>query len=152
MKVLSLILLFAFVLYAKGENIIVNAKSFEADEKKNISIFKGDVSIQKGDDYIKADTLKIYFNKKNKPTKYKAIGNVKFELFTNKQHFKGNSNTIEYSPLTKLYKASGHVFLTDLTQHRKLRGENIIIDRIHGKTKINGTKKRPVKFIFSVEE
>jgi len=117
-----------------------------------ISIFKGSVYIKKGKDEIKADLLKINFDKKNKPIRYEATGHVNFKITTDSQHFKGRSNKIIYEPSKKRYKASGDVQITETIKNQKLNGENIIIDRVSGKTKISGTKKRPVKFIFTVDE
>jgi lipopolysaccharide export system protein LptA len=152
MKYFLPLLLLATWLYGASQQIEVKADSFEADEKKLISIFKGSVFIKKGEDEIKADLLKINFDKKNRPIKYEATGNVRFKIKTDSQRFKGRSNIIVYEPVDKKYRAYGNVQITETIKNQKLNGERIIIDRVSGKTKISGTKKQPVKFIFTVDE
>jgi len=152
MKHFLLLLLLPLWLWSANQKIEVKADSFEADEKKLISIFKGSVFIKKGKDEIKADLLKIDFDKKNRPKRYEATGHVSFKITTNSQHFVGSSNKIIYEPSNKKYQAYGNVEITETTKNQKLNGEKIIIDRVSGKTKISGSKKRPVKFIFTVDE
>jgi lipopolysaccharide export system protein LptA len=151
MKKLLLLIAFSFTLVA-SEQVEVNAQEFEADEKKLISYFKGSVFIKKGKDEIKADLLKIDFDKTNKPIKYDATGNVSFNISTSSQHFIGTANKIIYKPSDKKYKALGSVNIKETTKNQTLKGESITIDRISGKTSIIGSKNRPVKFIFTVEE
>ncbi|HIP02438.1 MAG TPA: lipopolysaccharide transport periplasmic protein LptA [Campylobacterales bacterium] len=151
MKKLLLLIAFSFTLVA-SEQVEVNAEEFKADEKKLISYFRGSVFIKKGKDEIKADLLKIIFDKTNKPIKYDATGNVSFKISTSSQHFVGTANQIIYEPSNKKYKAFGHVNIKETIKNQTLKGESITIDRISGKTSIIGSKNRPVKFIFTVEE
>jgi len=152
MRGFLLILLLPIWLLGANQKIEVKADSFEADEKKMFSIFKGSVYIKKGKDEIKADLLKIDFDKKNKPKRYEASGHVSFKITTDSQHFVGSSNKIIYEPSNKKYQAYGNVQLIETKKNQKLNGEKIIIDRISGKTMISGSKKKPVKFIFTVDE
>jgi lipopolysaccharide export system protein LptA len=149
-KLIILILLSLQLL--RAEQVEVNALEFEADENKMVSYFKGDVSIKKGSDYITADKLRIDFDKKNKPSKYDATGGVSFSITTDNQHFEGTSSQIIYEPSNKRYTAIGNVRINETTKNQKLRGELITIDRISGKSKLKGSKNRPVKFIFTVDE
>ncbi len=151
MKKLLLLIAFSFTLFA-SEQVEVNAAEFEADENKLISYFRGAVFIKKGKDEIKADLLKINFDKKNKPLKYDASGNVSFKITTSSQHFEGTANQLIYEPSDKKYKALGDVNIKETTKNQTLKGESIIIDRVSGKAKLKGSKNRPVKFIFTVEE
>ncbi len=151
MRKVLLILVFSFSL-SLAEKVEVSADSFEADELKRVSLFKGNVHIKKGEDEIKADNLKIDFDKQNRPIKYEAIGNVSFKITTSAQRFVGTSGEIIYEPLKKKYTASKNVNINETTKNRVLKGEKITIDRISGKSKISGTKNRPVKFIFTVDE
>ncbi len=151
MKKILFLTLIPFLLFA-SEQVEVNADQFEADENKRVSHFKGSVHIKKGKDEIKADHVKINFDLKNKPLKYEATGNVIFDITTDSQHFEGTSNKIIYDPSKSTYEAKGKVFIKETTKDQQLKGERIIINRISGQTKISGTKNRPVKFIFTVEE
>ncbi len=151
MKKLLLLIALSFTLNA-AEQVEVNALEFEADEKSRVSYFRGSVFIKKGKDEIKADLLKIDFDKNNKPKIYDASGNVTFKITTSSQRYVGKSDHIIYEPTTKKYKAFGNVNIKETTKGQTLRGESIIIDRISGKAKLKGSKNRPVKFIFTVEE
>jgi len=152
MRNIFIILLFCSLsLYAK-EQVTVIADSFEADEFKKVSYFKGSVHIKKGSDEIKADNLMIVFGEDNKPIKYEAKGAVSFKVKTESQNFEGLSNQIIYEPLTKKYIASGDVNMVETIKNQILKGERISIDRISGKSKISGSKNKPVKFIFTVDE
>jgi lipopolysaccharide export system protein LptA len=146
-----LLITFCIQLYA-SERVEINADNFEADENKRVSNFTGNVHIKKGEDEIYAEAIKIDFDKKNKPLKYEATGGVTFTIHTNSQLFDGTSNKIIYNPADKTYKAIGNVKINERVKNQTLKGERIDINRNSGKTKISGTKNRPVKFIFTVEE
>jgi lipopolysaccharide export system protein LptA len=151
MKKILLLVGLALTLFAK-EQIEVSADTFEADEHKLVSTFSGHVHIKKGADEISANYLVIDFNKQNKPKRYEATGGVSFEIQTSSQHFVGTSQKIIYEPLSKKYIALGNVKINETMKNQKLRGESITIDRISGKAKLKGSKNRPVKFIFTVDE
>ncbi len=135
-----------------GEQVEIVSDSFEANENSKVSYFRGNVHIIKGRDKIDADLIKITFDSNNKPIKYEATGNINFEIYTNNQHFKGSSNKIIYNPKDKTYKAQGNVKINELLKGQLLRGESISINRKTGQTSIRGNRKRPVKFIFTVDE
>jgi lipopolysaccharide export system protein LptA len=135
-----------------AQKVEITADSFEADEKKHISTLVGNVTILKGADLIKADNLIVRFDEKNKPIEYIANGNISFNIVTQNQEFDGSAQKLLYNPKTLKYEISGNAIINEKTQHQKLMGEKIIIDRISGKSKIIGAKNRPVKFIFDVKE
>lgn len=147
-----LLSLFICLSLAGAEKVEVSADSFEADEIKRVSNFKGSVHIKKGVDEIKADSLHINFNEQNQPVKYEAIGNVSFKITTDTQRFVGTSTEIIYEPMKKIYTARKNVNITETIKKSTLKGEKITIDRINGKTKISGSENKPVKFIFTVDE
>ncbi len=150
MKFLSLLLL--LLTYIQAEQVEISADHFEADEKKMLSILTGHVLLKKGADEVHAQKLTIFFDKKNKPTEYLAQGTITFMINTNNQSFEGHAQKLLYNPSTQKYEISGDAFIHDKKLNRKLYGETIMIDRISGKSTINGSKKRPVKFIFEVKE
>jgi lipopolysaccharide export system protein LptA len=150
MKILYILCLLLSLLPA--QKVEISADSFEADEKRKISILKGNVLLKKGADVIHADKLTISFDAKNHPIKYHATGNIKFEIYTNQQDFQGHANSLLYDPKTLKYELSGNAYIHEKKQHSELYGEFIMIDRVSGKSSIKGSKKRPVKFIFEVKE
>lgn len=149
MRYLLLLLMFT-TLY--GEQVEVKANHFEADEIQKVSYFKGNVEVKKGTDEIKSDTLQIIFDANNKPTQYIATGDVRFDITTEDQRFEGSSQKITYEPAAKRYTADGNVMINERTKNQTLTGEHIVIDRNSGKSTITGSHKKPVKFIFNVEE
>ncbi len=150
--VATLFLLSPFLLNALSQQVEIKADSFEADEIKKVSYFRGHVSIKKGNDFIKSNELKIDFDKNNKPISYYASGDVNFKLNTNNQHFVGSSQTITYQPFLKVYTAKGKVNIVETNKNRVLVGDKIIINRLNGTSTITGTKNKPVKFTFTVQE
>jgi len=150
-----LILAFTFILFStflNAQKVEITADSFEADEKEMVTKFNGNIHIKKGEDEIFASELIIYFDKDNKPQKYEATGNIKFHLTLKKQKFEGHSQIIVYEPISQKYKMSGDAYVHEIINDRKLYGEEIVIDRISGKSKIVGKDDKPVRMIFSVEE
>ncbi len=146
------IILLTMICFLDAEKVEISADSFEANELKQISIFKGNVKITKGTDKFTASKVIILFDKKNKPIKYSATGKVDFKLKTSGQIFVGYADKLIYEPHIQKYQILGNAFIHEKTQDRKLYGEKIIIDRKKGTSKITGTKNQPVKFIFSVKE
>ncbi len=150
MKISSL--LFLLLTFLQAQQVEISADHFEADEKKMLSVLTGHVLLKKGADEVHAKKLTIFFDKKNRPTEYLAEGNINFIINTNNQSFEGRAQKLLYNPSTQKYEISGNAFIHEKKLNRKLYGETIMIDRISGKSTINGSKKRPVKFIFEVKE
>jgi lipopolysaccharide export system protein LptA len=150
MKILYIWLVLLSLSYA--QKVEISADSFEADEKKRVSILKGNVLLKKGADIVHADKLTIYFDAQNHPSKYHASGGIQFEIYTNQQDFQGHANSLVYDPKTLKYELSGDAYIHEKKQNSELFGEVIMIDRVSGKSSIKGSKKRPVKFIFEVKE
>ena len=150
MKLLMIIL--SFITLLRAQQVQISADHLEADEKKMRSILTGHVFIKKGSDEIHTEKLTVYFDKKNRPTKYLATGNITFQIHTNNQSFEGHAHKLLYNPDTKIYAISGDAFIYDKKLNRKLYGESIMIDRRSGKSTINGSPSQPVKFIFEVKE
>ncbi len=149
-KYLGLLFLFSTMLFA--QKVEISADHFEADERAMRSILQGNVTLKKGNDIVHTDKLIVFFDKDNKPKKYLAQGNINFTIYSNKQQFQGDANKLIYNPLSQKYILSGNAFIHELTQDRKLYGETIILDRRSGKSTIKGSKHKPVKLIFEVEE
>ncbi len=150
MKIIAILCILLLSLHA--EKIVVTADRFEAYENRHISILSGHVHIEKGRDDIRAQKLVIDFGPDNKPVRYTLSGDVHFDISTKSQHFVGTAQKIVYDPVKKRYIATGNVQMEERKGGRRLEGDEIVIDRISGKSTILGRKNRPVKFIFTVDE
>ncbi|NWF66249.1 MAG: lipopolysaccharide transport periplasmic protein LptA [Campylobacterales bacterium] len=151
MRLLLFFCLSFFMLYA--QSVEITANNFEADDKKKESKFSGNVEINRTNSYIKTSTLKIFFNDKKKPIKYEAIGDCKFEIETNdKKKYKGVSDKLIYLPFEKRYEFLGNSYLEEVQDGKKLFATEIILDEISGNAIVKGDDKKPLKFIFNLEE
>ncbi len=135
-----------------AEKVEITADKFQADEHKRTSLFTGHVTVKKGKDLIHADRISILFDPSKKPLRYTATGRVHFELTMQKQHYVGEAQKLLYLPKQQRYEASGDVRIEERTSGKKLFGDKIMIDRRTGTSTITGTRHKPVKMIFSVEE
>ena len=82
----------------------------------------------------------------------KAIGNVDFEFKNDKAHYKGKADTVEYFPLKSLYILTGKSNVDDLLNKRSVKGDKITVDMLTGDSIVEGTRKKPVKFIFEMKD
>ncbi|APW65951.1 MULTISPECIES: lipopolysaccharide transport periplasmic protein LptA [Arcobacteraceae] len=156
MKLVLSLLMFSTFLLAQTQQLIIDAKNFEANDKKGISVFTGNVKIQMGKDKLNAQKVEMFFvNRKgstNKvPSKYIATGKVDFEIVTDTKHYVGNGDKIIYSPLKQEYTVMGNGFLQEKNDDRKIYGDKIYVNQLSGEAKVNGSDKKPVRFIINVE-
>jgi lipopolysaccharide export system protein LptA len=146
-----IIILSLFLTFVYAEEVKITANSFEIDEKKRISIFKGNVHILKGNDELNASVLSVIFDKKNKPIKYRARGKVSFLLFMkNKTIYSGSSRELIYIPVKQQYKLLKNVIIHEITSSKILRGEKVIVNQINGTLKVLGVNKKPVQMTFII--
>ena len=61
MKYLIGTLLCSTILFAQSETLVIDALDFQADDKKGISIFTGDVKIKMGQDKLNAQRVDVFF-------------------------------------------------------------------------------------------
>ncbi len=138
------------ILYA--ENVEITSNSFEADETRRVSIFTGDVHVKKGKDRIDSQKLIVYFDKERKPIKYEALKDVTFKIvMDSNKSYEGKAQKIVYFPKEAKYLLEKDVFILQKPENRKIYGEKVIVNRQNGQARVEGGKK-PVKFIFNVEE
>jgi len=142
--------------YAKSSKLIIDAKTFEAKDKEGVSIFTGNVKLQRGEDRLFSDKLVIYLtpkdgNKARTPLRYIATGHAKFIIKTELKHYVGTGNKIIYSPIKQEYRIFGNGTLDEKNEGTKLSGEEIFINLTTGKAKIKGTNKKPVRLIINIE-
>jgi len=156
MKFLAGLLVCSTFLLAQTQQLIIDAQNFEADDKKGISTFTGNVKIQMGKDKLNAQKVEVFFiNKKGSsgkiPSKYIATGKVDFEIITKLKHYVGKGNKIIYSPIKQEYTVLGNGFLQEKNDDKKIYGEKIYVNQLSGEAKVSGNDKKPVRFIINIE-
>jgi len=150
-KQLTLMLLFTSFLIA--EELKVTSKSFQADEKTGISIFEGDVSIVKGSDELNASKITIFTNKKRKPMKYMAVGDVSFHITTkDKSVYEGKAQKVIYFPIKKEYHFYKNVHLNQSNNQKVIIGDEVVLKILDGQAYAKGQKNKPVIMIFDIDE
>lgn len=155
MKYLIGAILCATILLAQSETLVIDAQDFQADDKKGVSIFTGNVKIKMGDDKLNANRVDVYFttdkNNAKVPLKYEATGNADFEIFTADKHYIGNGDKIIYSPQKEEYTILGNGFLQEKNDDRKVYGETIYVNQLSGEARVKGSETKPVRFMINVD-
>ena len=152
MKYFFSLLIFSSLLFAQ-QKLIVDAQNFEANDKKGITSFWGNVKMKMGKDKLSGDKINIYFTSKNgkkTPEKFIATGNVDFNIVTKIKHYIGKGNKIIYSPSKQEYTVIGNGYLAEKNSDRKIYGDKIYINQVSGEAKVSGKKDRPVRFIINL--
>ena len=151
MKFLFYLIIFVSLGFSSTQMSIAS-DSFSADEAKKISIFSGHVKIVKDSDTISSNKVIVKFDKNNKPIFYEANGAVEFSISLKKSTISGSCERLTYNPMSKIYTLGGKVDILELPSKRKLKANKVKIDTINSRTEVSGTKSKPVKFIFNIEE
>jgi len=156
MKFLVGLFLSTSLLFAQADKLIIDAKNFETNDAKGLSTFTGNVKLKLTKDKLSSDKLEIYVKaqtkgKNKKPLKYIATGNVNFEIFSKKKHYKGKGNKVIYNPIKQEYTVIGNGYIKEVSEDRELFGERIFINQLNGSAKVSGSKKKPVRFILNIE-
>lgn len=142
--------------FAANEKLIIDAKNFETDDSKGITIFTGEVKLKKLNDKLNSNKLEIFMkpNSKGKdrqPLKYIATGNADFEIHSNGKIYIGKGEKVTYIPQKQEYTVEGNGYLKETTEDRELFGEKILINQLSGNAKVSGSKDKPVRFIINIE-
>ncbi len=124
----------------------------KAENIKKEVHFIGNALIKKENDWLHADEVVVYFNENNETSMYEAIGSVTFEFKDETKHYKGLASKVTYYPLTSHYLLEGKAVIDDLLNHRHVAGDSITLDMITGDAEVEGSQKKPVKFIFDMED
>ncbi len=156
MKFLLTVLLSSSMLFAASEKLIIDAKNFETNDAKGITVFTGNVKLKKAKDKLNSQKLEIFMKKNSKgkakePLKYIATGNADFEIHTNGKIYKGKGNKIIYDPKKQEYTVIGNGYIKEEVEHRELFGETIYINQVTGNAKVKGTSSKPVRFIINID-
>ncbi|RXJ89090.1 organic solvent tolerance protein OstA [Arcobacter sp. CECT 8983] len=158
MKLLLKLALASTLVFANAntEKLIIDAKNFETDDSKGISIFTGNVKLKMAKDRLNSNKLEVFMKPKSQgknlePLKYIATGDVSFTIFSNGKHYKGKGNKVIYDPIKQEYTVLGKGYLNEVTEDRKLYGEKIFINQETGNAKVSGTDNKPVRFILNID-
>ena len=155
MKYLMGILLCSTFLFAQIETLTIDAQNFEADDKKGISTFTGNVKVNMNKDKLNAQKVDVYFtsdkNNNKIPLKYEATGKVDFEIVTPDKHYIGYGDKVIYSPQKEEYTIIGNGFIHEKNDDRKVYGDTIFINQLTGEARVKGSEQKPVKFIINVD-
>ena len=142
-------------LFAQSETLVIDAQNFEADDKKGISTFTGNVKIKMGQDTLNAQKVDIYFttdkNNSKVPLKYEATGKADFEIVTKDKHYLGNGDKVIYSPQKEEYTILGNGYIEEKNDNRKIYGDTIYINQLSGEARVKGSEQKPVRFIINVD-
>lgn len=150
MKIILIILIVTSMI---ANELKIKAKSFESDQTKGFSIFRGDVSIVKGYDELNASSVIIYTNSDNKPIKFVAEGNVSFAIQTQtNERYRGVSQKAIYKPPTKEYFFYDDVHIFQVGEKNEIIGDEVIIKTIEGRAQAKSKTDKPVIMIFDLKE
>jgi len=148
--VLLITFLFSFALYAEDLKITSNYFSYNMKQKQ--SVFKGDVKAVKGDEYVKADKMVVFFNEKKKPVKFEASGHVKFKIVMDKNTtYTGSSDKLIYLLKSGNIILLGNAKIVKVQTNESIKGDKIVLNRFTKNAEVVG-KKKPVEIILKVNE
>ncbi|MEN4053260.1 MULTISPECIES: lipopolysaccharide transport periplasmic protein LptA [Sulfurimonas] len=152
-KTAIFLLITTFTTLLFSEELKIKANSFTSDQNTGVSVFSGDVNIQKANDELNASKVTIYVNKKKKPTKFVAVGDVSFSITTKDgAKYSGVAGKVIYFPNKKEYYFYENVHLKQLNDKKEILGDEVVLKTTDGKAYAKGFKKEPVIMIFNIDE
>ena len=140
------------LLFAAAQKVEIRANSFYADEKKGEHILNGNVFVKRDKDTLQASKLVVFTDKKRKAKLYHATGNARFEIALKDKFYKGRGDELIYDVIKDAYEISGNAFVEETTSNQRLTGEKIIIDKRQESYTVISDEKKPVKFVFELDE
>ena len=152
MKFLKIILLISISIVLFAEKVEVTSDSMKAEDLKKEVHFIGNVKIKQLKSWLHGDKVIVYFDENNETKMYEATGTVTFEFQEEKGFYKGSADKVIYYPKKSQYILTGKAVIDDLLNKRHVNGDLITLDMITGNAKVEGNKKKPVKFIFDMED
>ena len=149
MKFITIIL--SVLTFANAANLEITSNDFFYKDGESKAQFSGNVVAKEGQSIIKANTLTVFLDENSEAKKYKASGNVEFEIKNSKKDIQGKCTVLTYLPIEDKYILQGNVALNDILNSRKVYGDEIILDNKKGESYAKSSSKKPVKFIFKVK-
>lgn len=135
-----------------AEKVEVTSDSMKAVDLKKEVHFIGNVKVKQLKNWLHGDKVIVYFDENNETKMYEAIGSVTFEFNEEKNLYKGSADKVTYYPTKSQYILTGKAVIDDLINKRHVNGDEITLDTITGNANVKGNKKKPVKFIFDMED
>ena len=152
MKKIYLLVFINLTIFLYASEVNIQADHFYANDISKVAYFEGNAKIKQGVNEFNASKIVVHFNNQKKATKYEASGDVKFDIIEKGIHYKGQAEQITYLPNSSKYHFLGNVILKDLTNNRKIEAQVISLDLKTGLADIKGKEKKPVRFIFEIED
>ncbi|MDD2780521.1 lipopolysaccharide transport periplasmic protein LptA [Sulfuricurvum sp.] len=148
-----LILSSVMVCLASSEELKVISDNFKGDQRQGVSVFNGNVKVTKGKDELNATKVTIYTDKENKPTKYLAEGDVSFYIVTEmNEKYKGKSQTAIFLPNENEYQFFTKVDLIRMDDYRRVKGDKVVVNTIHGHASAESANNEPVIMTFTIQD
>jgi len=141
------------VLFA--EKVEVVSDFAKAEELKKEVHFIGNVTVKQSESWLHAESVIVYFDENNQTKMYEAIGKktfVTFELKEQKGFYRGHAMNVKYYPVSSKYILTEQAVIDDLLNNRHVNGDTITLNMISGNAIVEGSSKKPVKFIFDMEK
>jgi len=139
----------SIVLFA--EKVEITSDSMKAQDLQKEVHFIGNVTVKQLENWLHGDKVIVYFDENNETKMYEAMGSVTFEFKNEKSFYKGSADKVTYFPTKSLYILTGKAIIDDLINKRHVNGDEITLNMITGNANVKGSKKKPVKFIFDME-
>jgi len=150
---MKIILIILITLNLTAQELKIKANNFNSDQKKGISVFKGDVNIIKENDEINASIVTVYTDKDQQPTKFIAQGDVSFIVTTqNGATYKGKAQKIIYKPKIKEYYFYQDVHLQQIGDKKEIIGDEVVLKAIDGVAHAKSKSSKPVIMIFDMQD
>lgn len=148
---ISLLLLVSFSV-SFAEKVEIVSDSMNAENMQKEVHFIGNVKIKQSQNWLHGDRVIVYFDENNETKRYEAIGSVKFVFRKEKSFYKGSANKVTYFPVESQYFLEGKAVINDKINKRHVHGDKIVFDMLTGNANVKGSSKKPVKFIFDIQE
>lgn len=155
MKMMSKLILICCVcacLWGEEDTIQVSAKSFQSDLKKGITQLNGDVVVIKGGDTLWADKVVIESDKKNRPQKYTATGNVRFHTKMPDKEMKGKAKKAVYDVNKDEYQLIDSAMIEEIGKKNTIKGDVIVFNPKTQEASIKGSDQKPGMITFTIEK
>ncbi|NOQ29958.1 MAG: lipopolysaccharide transport periplasmic protein LptA [Helicobacteraceae bacterium] len=152
MRIILLSCLF-LLSFLKASELNIVSDSYSGNQKKGVSKFSGNVKIQKTKDRLEAQSVTVYTDEANKPTKMVATGDVTFFVVAeNNSTFKGIAQRVVYLPNKKEYNFFDGVELFQVNEKKTIKGEHVCVNLTTSQATAKGDDKAPVRMSFEIDE
>ena len=135
-----------------ADTLEVSAKVFQSDLKNGLTELSGEVLVVKGEDKLWADKVVIETNKKNKPQKYKATGNVRFYAKMPNKEMRGKAKKAVYNVIKDEYQLIDSAMLEEIGKKNIIRGNMIVFNPQSQEAFVKGSSQKPGMMTFIMED